>query len=135
MRACTSGSTGSKGEYSNPTCTLFSQFASAARNQETGAQAEYLALQQKILVLRPSVLETLRRNGHSGSAFTLAEKYHDFESLAALCNKEVVYPPSSNPHLVRIQNYLDRFKDSFAAELYKWYIQHGQLRIDCDVQS
>ncbi|KAF8921233.1 hypothetical protein CPB85DRAFT_1428242 [Mucidula mucida] len=102
---------------------------SAAQNQEAGAQAELLDLKRKTLSLRPNVLETLRRNGHSGSAFSLAEQYHDFASLAALCNKEIVYPPANNPHLLRIQNYLDRFKEEFATELYRWYIQHGELRV------
>ncbi|KAK0450161.1 Non-repetitive/WGA-negative nucleoporin C-terminal-domain-containing protein [Armillaria borealis] len=79
--------------------------------------------------LRPEVLETLRKNGHAAAAFSLAEKYRDFTSLAALCHRETVYPPEQNPNAPRIQNYIELYKDEFATELYRWYIQHGELRV------
>jgi nuclear pore complex protein Nup133 len=65
------------------------------------------------------------RFGHQDTAFQLAEKYHDFSSLVALCHKDVAYPPTENPNLDRIQSYVDRFKYDFACQLYRWYIQHG----------
>ncbi|KAF9464745.1 hypothetical protein BDZ94DRAFT_1161306 [Collybia nuda] len=85
-------------------------------------------LQKKLALLRPEVLETLRRHGHAGAAFTLAERYEDFGSLVALCHREVVYPPEHNPNYLRIQAYIERFKDAFTTELFQWYIQHGEVR-------
>jgi nuclear pore complex protein Nup133 len=67
------------------------------------------------------------RNAHAEHAFALAEKYRDFRSLASLCNKENVYPPQENPNAARIQTYIERFKDEFTTELYRWYIEHGIL--------
>lgn len=71
------------------------------------------------------------RSGHEAAAFTLAEKYHDFSSLADLCHRDIVYPPEKNPNALRIQAYVDRFKDEFTTELYRWYIQHGNFRLCC----
>ncbi|PFH54313.1 hypothetical protein AMATHDRAFT_72820 [Amanita thiersii Skay4041] len=86
-------------------------------------------LDQKFTLLRPEVFETLRRNGHAEAAFALAEKYRDFSSLAALCHRDTIYPPEDNPNIDRIEGYLERFKEEFAQELYKWYIHHGELRV------
>jgi nuclear pore complex protein Nup133 len=99
-------------------------------------------LNERFSVLRPEVLETLRMvpqhlissflTGHSGrcgyeeAAFELAEKYQDFSSLVNLCHRETVYPPSENPHHRRIQTYIEKFKEDFTSELFKWYIQHGE---------
>jgi len=66
------------------------------------------------------------RLGHETAAFTLVEKYHDFANLVVLCNKGAVFPPENNPHAGRIQEYLVRFKQEFANELFRWYIQHGK---------
>ena len=96
--------------------------------------------------MRPSILETLRkafsactllgrrsrcgvtgRNGFASEAFQLAEKYRDFRSLASLCNKDTVYPPHDNPNAARIQAYVDKFKQDFTTELYRWYIEHGAV--------
>ena len=73
----------------------------------------------------------LNKNGNSDKygfatrAFELAEKYRDFRSLAALCNKDLVYPPDQNPHASKIAEYIERFRDEFTDELYQWYIEHG----------
>jgi nuclear pore complex protein Nup133 len=66
------------------------------------------------------------RTGYAEAAFALAEKYRDFSSLAALCHRDAVYPPHENPNASRIQVYIERFKDEFITELYRWYIQHGE---------
>ena len=55
----------------------------------------------------------------------MAEKYRDFRSLASLCNKDTVYPPQDNPNAARIQSYVDKFRQDFTTELYRWYIEHG----------
>jgi nuclear pore complex protein Nup133 len=65
------------------------------------------------------------KHGHASTAFVLAEKYRDFSSLAALCHQDEVYPSHKNPNALRIQTYIDRFKEEFTTELYRWYIQHG----------
>ncbi|KAG7451103.1 uncharacterized protein BT62DRAFT_882814 [Guyanagaster necrorhizus] len=100
-----------------------------SRSEETGIEQEGLVLLNNFTHLRPEVLETLRKNGHAAAAFALAEKYRDFTSLAALCHRETVYPPEQNPNVLRIQNYIELYKDEFATELYRWYIQHGELRV------
>ena len=68
----------------------------------------------------------LGTNGHASHAFVLAENYRDFSSLASLCHKGVTYPPEDNPNALRIQSYVEKFKDEFTTELYRWYIEHGQ---------
>ncbi|KAG6866953.1 hypothetical protein C0991_003869 [Blastosporella zonata] len=103
--------------------------ASPVAASEPGIQRDHEELSKKFDMLRPEVLETLRRNGYAGAAFSLAEKYRDFSGLASLCHKDTVYPPESNPNTLRIQAYIERFKDEFTTELYRWYIQHGELRI------
>jgi hypothetical protein len=67
------------------------------------------------------------RHGHVASAFALVEQCPDFSSLASLCRKEAAYPPDDNPCALRIQVHSDRFKDEFAVELYRWYVQHSLL--------
>jgi nuclear pore complex protein Nup133 len=68
---------------------------------------------------------SLGRNGHADRAFALAEGYRDFRSLASLCHTDRVFPPQDNPNAVRIQNYMEKFRQEFATELYRWYIEHG----------
>ncbi len=63
--------------------------------------------------------------GFAARAFELAEKYRDFRSLAALCNKDLVYPLDQNPYTTKIAEYVERFRDEFTDELYQWYIEHG----------
>jgi nuclear pore complex protein Nup133 len=98
--------------------------------------------------LRPEVLNTLSESplrvsvelslndntdkyGFSARAFELAEKYRDFRSLAALCNKDQVYPLEQNPHTTKIAEYIERFREEFTDELYQWYIEHGINHVLC----
>jgi hypothetical protein len=67
------------------------------------------------------------RHGHVAGAFALVERCPDFSSLASLCRKEAAYPPDDNPRALWIQVHSDRFKDEFAVELYRWYVQHSLL--------
>src|SRR6266852_8626665 len=69
--------------------------------------------------------------GFAARAFELAEKYRDFRSLAALCNKDQVYPLEQNPHTTKIAEYIERFRDEFTDELYQWYIEHGISLVLC----
>ena len=68
---------------------------------------------------------TSGRCGHADSAFSLAEKYHDFANLVALCHRDTVYPSHENPNATRIESYIQLFKEDFSNELFHWYIQHG----------
>ncbi|KDQ60778.1 hypothetical protein JAAARDRAFT_190924 [Jaapia argillacea MUCL 33604] len=95
---------------------------------EPGTERERQELDDKFRQLRPEILDTLRRNGHAEHAFKLAEQYRDFRTLASLCHKGRVYPPEENPNSLRIQSYIERFKEEFTTELYRWYIEHGELR-------
>lgn len=65
------------------------------------------------------------RNGYTNEAFRLAEQYHDYRSLAALCTKEIVYPPEMNPNGAMIEMYVEKFGEAFTDELFQWYIEHG----------
>ncbi|KIK57777.1 hypothetical protein GYMLUDRAFT_45965 [Collybiopsis luxurians FD-317 M1] len=96
--------------------------------EASGVERDLHGLRTKFDVLRPEVLETLRKSGHPQAAFSLAEKYQDFSSLAALCHRETIYPPVDNPNFARIQGYIERFKEQFTTKLYEWYIQHGEVR-------
>ncbi|KAF8910963.1 methyltransferase type 11 [Gymnopilus junonius] len=105
---------------------------SSAREQN---QAELESFQQKMFVLRPEVVETLRRCGHEETAFSQAEEYDDYASLVALCHRQAVYPPEKNPHAERLRYYVRHYKKSFTAELFQWYIQHGEVRVMFDQES
>lgn len=74
-------------------------------------------------------------NGHASHAFVLAEKYRDFRCLASLCHKGTTYPPEDNPNAARIQSYVEKFKEEFTTELYRWYIEHGSSIPSSDVTS
>ncbi|TFY72665.1 hypothetical protein EVG20_g323 [Dentipellis fragilis] len=100
----------------------------AAAENELGLERELTAMEEQFQQLRPELLDSLRVNGFADSAFKLAEQYHDFRNLVSLCNKDTVYPPEQNPNALSIQAYIERFQDEFTDELYKWYIEHGELR-------
>ncbi|KAF7363465.1 Methyltransferase type 11 [Mycena sanguinolenta] len=102
---------------------------SSVAAERPGIEHEKNELKQRFDLLRPDILETLRKHGHAATAFMLAEQYRDFSSLAALCHQDEVYPSHKNPNALRIQNYIDKFKEEFTTELYRWYIQHGELRV------
>ncbi|KAG9226276.1 hypothetical protein CCMSSC00406_0003155 [Pleurotus cornucopiae] len=102
---------------------------STIANGEPGTERDRDELEHRFALLRPEILETLRRVGHPRPALSLAETYRDFSSLAALCHPDTVYPPHENPWITDIQRYIEKFKDDFAFELFRWYIQHGELRI------
>ncbi|KAF8798054.1 hypothetical protein BYT27DRAFT_7203757 [Phlegmacium glaucopus] len=104
-------------------------------NAGRDSQRDIEELQQRFNILRPEILETLRRCGYEEPAYGLAERYQDFDTLVALCHRDTVYPPSENPHAARIQSYIQRFKDNFTTALFQWYIQHGEIRIMFDQES
>ncbi|KAH9966798.1 Non-repetitive/WGA-negative nucleoporin C-terminal-domain-containing protein [Russula dissimulans] len=101
---------------------------SAVAGEIPGTDREIAALSDQFQQLRPEVLNTLNKNGFATCAFELAEKYRDFRSLAALCNRDQVYPLDQNPHATKVAEYVERFRDEFTDELYQWYIEHGELR-------
>lgn len=92
---------------------------------DSAAEGEKVTLGERFDLLRPQVLDGLRKLDHAQHAFQLAEEYLDFRNLASLCHTETVYPPESNPNAARIRSYIDKFKEAFTTELYQWYIEHG----------
>ena len=121
---------------------------SAVATEAPGTDREIAALADRFQQLRPEVLNTLSeffswvsvglnknessdKYGFATRAFELAEKYRDFRSLVALCNKDVVYPLDQNPHASKISEYIERFRDEFTEELYQWYIEHGISHVLC----
>lgn len=116
---------------------------SAIARESPGTDREIAALADQFQQLRPEILNTLskflpRTNvtgseqkiqdkyGFAARAFELTEKYRDFRSLAALCNKDIVYPLDQNPHASKMEAYIERFGEEFTDELYQWYIEHGK---------
>ncbi|KAH7921734.1 hypothetical protein BV22DRAFT_1095926 [Leucogyrophana mollusca] len=102
---------------------------SAIAADEAGNEGDRRELEDRFAQLRPEVLEALRVTGHLSHAFTLAESYRDFRSLAALCHKDTTYPPHANPHARRIEGYVERFREEFTTEVYRWCVEHGELRV------
>jgi nuclear pore complex protein Nup133 len=101
---------------------------SAVARESPGTDREIAALADQFQQLRPEILNTLNKYGFAATAFELTEKYRDFRSLAALCNKDLVYPLDQNPHASQMEGYIERFGEEFTDELYQWYIEHGELR-------
>ncbi|KAH9043103.1 hypothetical protein EDB85DRAFT_1855669 [Lactarius pseudohatsudake] len=101
---------------------------SATGREVPGTDREIAALADQFQQLRPEILNTLNKYGFAARAFELTEKYRDFRSLAALCNKDIVYPLDQNPHASKMGEYIQRFGEEFTDELYQWYIEHGELR-------
>lgn len=100
-------------------------------SDDSAAEHERVVLGERFDLLRPQVLDALRKQDHAQYAFQLAEDYLDFRNLASLCHTEAVYPPGKNPSAARIQSYIDKFKEAFTTELYQWYIEHGMLPSAC----
>ncbi|KAH8833666.1 Non-repetitive/WGA-negative nucleoporin C-terminal-domain-containing protein [Flagelloscypha sp. PMI_526] len=86
-------------------------------------------LLQRYHSLRPDLMHTLCRFGFLNAAMSLAEKDRDFSSLVMLCHRDTLFPPESNPHIDRIQTYVNTYGENFAFPLFQWYIQHGELRL------
>ncbi|KAI9466341.1 hypothetical protein BJY52DRAFT_1367647 [Lactarius psammicola] len=101
---------------------------SAVGREVPGTDREIAALADQFQQLRPEILNTLNKYGFAVRAFELTEKYRDFRSLAALCNKDLVYPLDQNPHASKMGEYIERFGEEFTDELHQWYIEHGELR-------
>ncbi|CAE6392599.1 unnamed protein product [Rhizoctonia solani] len=91
-------------------------------NASAEDRKEAVALEQQFTNYRPSMLRNLATYDQGEDAFRLAEQYRDFRSLAELCND------SRLANDLRTQNYLERYQQDFASELYQWYVEHGQLQ-------
>jgi len=94
---------------------------------DSAAEREKVVLGERFDLLRPQVLNALRKQDHAQYAFQLAEDYLDFRNLASLCHTETVYPPENNPSAARIRSYIEKFKEAFTTELYQWHIEHGRF--------
>ncbi|KIY43404.1 hypothetical protein FISHEDRAFT_52783 [Fistulina hepatica ATCC 64428] len=128
----TSASTELRAQLPDLVATLFEcmqeRLDSAPGKESQNAEQERLDLDTKFKHSRPVMLEILRQHNHVERAFALGEQWQDFGALVALCHRETVYPVNANPHAERISLYVEKFKDKFAMELYKWYIHNGELR-------
>lgn len=82
----------------------------------------------------------LKALGKEDAAFALAERHLDFGGLAALClahfdggigesKGAAAFPLSANPHLERIREYMNRWREPFGDALFSWCIEHGELRV------
>ncbi|KAI5890655.1 uncharacterized protein SCHCODRAFT_02632498 [Schizophyllum commune H4-8] len=78
---------------------------------------------------RPRMLHSLHRHGLPLDAYHLAERYQDFSTLVALCNKGQVFPPEQNPEADKIRTYAELYNTKFTRELYEYYIQNAELRV------
>ncbi|KAF8710546.1 Non-repetitive/WGA-negative nucleoporin C-terminal, partial [Rhizoctonia solani] len=92
------------------------------QNASAEDRKEVVALDQQFANYRPSMLRNLATYDQGEDAFQLAEHYRDFRSLAELCNDSKLASD------LRTQNYLERYQQDFASELYQWYVEHGKLQ-------
>ncbi|KAG8764279.1 hypothetical protein FRC11_005083 [Ceratobasidium sp. 423] len=92
------------------------------QNPSAEDRKEAVALDQQFTNYRPSMLRNLAAYDQGEDAFRLAEQYRDFRSLAELCNDSRLASD------LRTQNYLERYQQDFASELYQWYVEHGKLQ-------
>ena len=121
---------------------LITLFCSPLGLDEAGSETSKIELDEQFRHARSELLETLRehrflssdtlvfttnegRDGFAPQAFQLAETYRDFRNLVSLCHKDTIFPPQENPNADRIDAYIEKFKDDFTTELYRWYIEHG----------
>ncbi|TDL24789.1 hypothetical protein BD410DRAFT_813702 [Rickenella mellea] len=96
---------------------------------EPGSETQKRETREKFQQARLPILQTLLKNEHAQAAFKLAEEYRDFRSLTELCHSShPIFPPHANPYALRIQSYIEKFKEEFTTELYQWYIEHAELR-------
>lgn len=80
---------------------------------------EVIALSERYSSVRFRVILALVGVDRSEQAYTLAEHHGDYRALVELCN----HPKVGSQ--VRIQYYIETFKEDFAFELYRWYIEKG----------
>ena len=81
-------------------------------------EKELAALSEKFIDLRPKLIHPLVVIDKADFAFDLAERHGAFRILTELCTS-----PVGDSH--RIKYYLDTYKEAFAFELYKWYVENG----------
>lgn len=97
--------------------------AAAASATDSGAfEREFAVFATTYRTARPLFIRPLVTIGRSDRAFTLAEQYMDFRTLVELCNDPALKSDA------RTETYLERYQESFAYELYTWYVEHDQQR-------
>ncbi|KAJ1026767.1 hypothetical protein NDA16_002064 [Ustilago loliicola] len=104
--------------------------SSAAAGAAAAGGAGDSALERELSVFgttyrsaRPLFIRPLVTIGRSDKAFTLAEQYQDFRTLVEL---------STDPSLrsdARIDTFLERYRESFAYELYSYYLEQNQPQV------
>ncbi|ELU44750.1 replication factor C [Rhizoctonia solani AG-1 IA] len=109
-----------KGQLQDLAKYLFANYSE--QNASAEDRKEAVALDQQFANYRPSMLRNLATYDQGEDAFQLAEQYRDFRSLAELCNDSKLASD------LRTQNYLERYQQDFASELYQWYVEHGKLQ-------
>lgn len=70
---------------------------------------------------KPKLIYPLVSMGRPDRAFGLAERHRDFRTLTELC----LDPATGDPQ-PQIHNYLRRYRQNFAFELYKYWLDHGK---------
>lgn len=95
------------------------------RQMDDGAdEQEGIMLKAKWDAMKPRVIRPLVSVDRISEAYELAEHHHDFPTLVMLCNDPVAGQGKGDS---RIQVYIEKFGEDFAFELYRWYIDQGQL--------
>ncbi|KAJ1597370.1 hypothetical protein NDA14_005910 [Ustilago hordei] len=72
---------------------------------------------------RPRFIHPLVSIGRSDQAFSLAEEYCDFRTLVELSTTANLYSAA------RLDSYLERYRESFAYELYNFYLESDQPKL------
>ncbi|SNX83851.1 uncharacterized protein MEPE_02559 [Melanopsichium pennsylvanicum] len=97
-------------------------YLEAVAGSETSFERELAVFSTTYRSARPEFIKPLVGIGRSDKAFTLAEQYRDFRTLVELCNE------ASLRSEARMDRYLETYRESFAFELYSFYIEQDQPR-------
>ncbi|WAQ86497.1 hypothetical protein PtA15_7A223 [Puccinia triticina] len=82
---------------------------------------EAKSLQERYLRLRPQLIFGLVKVKRQARAITLAEEQRDFRTLVELCHSL-----ASSETEQRERNYILKYKEEFAFQLYQWYVEQGR---------
>ncbi|PLW07853.1 hypothetical protein PCANC_24721 [Puccinia coronata f. sp. avenae] len=79
------------------------------------------SIQERYLRLRPQLIFGLVKVKRQARAINLAEEQKDFRTLVELCH---ALTPSETEQ--RERNYISKYREEFAFQLYQWYVEQGR---------
>nr|ODN90385.1 hypothetical protein L204_05990 [Cryptococcus depauperatus CBS 7855] len=95
-------------------------------------EEEGIRLKARWDAMKPRVIRPLVSVDRISEAFELAEHHRDFPTLVVLCQNPVASKGKGNNY---IQNYIEKFGEDFAFELYQWFIDQAGRPYDLLTQD